>query len=491
MAYDAIVIGSGLSGLTSALLLAKSGRRVLILEKHPQPAPLVRGFSRGGLYFDSGFHYAGGLGEGGALGPMLRHLGLKAKLELFPFATNGFERLFLSATAETLTLPVGFAAIKLELGRRFPQARARISAYLDEIAARWSFSPYLDLDTDIADFGLQMAHGQSLTERLQEFAAWPQLQSLFSMHSLLYGIGPTEAPAALNAQVAGSYYHSAHGIVGGGSALVEAFLELLADAGVDLRCRAEVAGLTASSAGVTGVRLVNGEEIAATQVVATLNPGSLTRLLPPGVLRPGYRQRLNNLRQTSSAYIVFAKSEKSLEFLRHTNLFIQQQPGIFDLGYEKPLAERSIFLTAADQGRAGELKGLIGIVPASYGEVAAWGRGDRRQAADYQRHKSNIGAQLLQMFNNNCPEFGNLELVELATPLTLRDYCCAPFGAMYGVGRFLSQYNPQPATRLPGLFLSGQAIAGPGLLGTLVAGYLTCGAILGHVQLRGELKAWR
>jgi all-trans-retinol 13,14-reductase len=188
---------------------------------------------------------------------------------------------------------------------------------------------------------------------------------------------------------------------------------------------------------------------------------------------------------------VFAKSEKSLEFLRRTNLFIQPKPGVLDLGPQKSLAERSVYLTAADQGRAGDLKGLIGIVPASYGEVAAWENGERRQSQDYQRHKSNIGAQLLQMFKRNCPEFGNLELVELATPLTLRDYSCAPLGAMYGVGRFLSQYNPPPATRLPGLFLSGQAVAGPGLLGTLVAAYLTCGSILGHAHLRGELKACR
>ena len=80
MQYDSVLIGAGLSGLTAALLLARSGRRVLVLEQSPQPAPVVRGFSRAGHYFDSGFHYAGGLGEGGAFRPHFRHLGLEQKL---------------------------------------------------------------------------------------------------------------------------------------------------------------------------------------------------------------------------------------------------------------------------------------------------------------------------------------------------------------------------------------------------------------------------
>ena len=33
-AYDTIIIGSGMSGLTTAVILAKEGKKVLILERH-------------------------------------------------------------------------------------------------------------------------------------------------------------------------------------------------------------------------------------------------------------------------------------------------------------------------------------------------------------------------------------------------------------------------------------------------------------------------
>jgi all-trans-retinol 13,14-reductase len=489
--YDSIVIGSGLSGLTSALLLARSGRQVLVVEQASQPAPVVRGFSRAGYYFDSGFHYVGGLGEGGAFLPHFSHLGLKDKLELFPFDSKGFDRLKISATGETFSLPVGFTAIKEELSKRFPGVRVEIEGYLDDIAVEWSRYPYLDLDLDSRDLGLTSVHGTSLTERLQVFSAYPELQSLLSMHSLLYGVAPDETPVALNTQVSGSYYHSVHGIVGGGRALIDALIELLAAAGGEVRCNAEVTALRTSADAICGIRLTNGEEIDAKEVVATNNPCLLPDLLPQGVIRPAYLKRLRSLRQTPSAYIVFAKSSQSLNALRRSNLFVQPKAGIFDPGTERTLEERPFYLTAADQGHESGDNTLIGIIQASYAEVAEWDNTGKRRSGKYRAEKEKIAQRLLALFVESCPEFADLEILDLATPLTLRDYSYAPQGAIYGVGRFLGQYNPQPVTRLPGLYLSGQAIAAPGFLGTVVAAYLTCGSILGHELLRGELKACR
>lgn len=491
MRYDAIIIGSGLSGLTCALLLARAGRKVLIVEQHARPAPVISGFRRGGQYFDSGFHYAGGLGAGGPLQLFFHHLGLADRLKLFPYDEQGFDLLRIAENGETIPLPVGFERIGAALGERFPAAAGEIATYLAEIERKWRHFPYLNLDVELTDFGLDVVHGTSLSERLSAFADWPQLQSLFSMHSLLYGLPAKSTPLTYHTQITGSYYHSVHGIVGGGEQLVETLLGLVQAAGGEIRCRCEVSGILAAADGVRGVRLANGEVLAARQVIATLNPTRLPPLLPPGMLRPAYLKRLNNLRQTCSAYIVFARSAGSLEFLRGRNLYVQPQAGLFQTHAELPLEQRAFYLTAADQGRAGALRGLIGIVPAQFAEVTEWATALGGRPAAYRDWKAQQGERLLNLFVRHCPELIGLEAIEVATPLTLRDYSRAPQGAIYGVGHWLGQYNPQPATRLPGLFLSGQAVTAPGLLGTLVASYLTCGTILGHERLRGELKACR
>ncbi len=46
--YDVIVIGSGLAGLTSANILARQGRSVLLLEHHYQLGGMATWFKRKG-----------------------------------------------------------------------------------------------------------------------------------------------------------------------------------------------------------------------------------------------------------------------------------------------------------------------------------------------------------------------------------------------------------------------------------------------------------
>ncbi|HEU0202935.1 MAG TPA: FAD-dependent oxidoreductase, partial [Burkholderiaceae bacterium] len=63
-AWDAIVIGSGIGGLTTAAALARIGKCVLVLERHSQPGGLTQTFERDGFRFNVGMHYLGGFGPG-------------------------------------------------------------------------------------------------------------------------------------------------------------------------------------------------------------------------------------------------------------------------------------------------------------------------------------------------------------------------------------------------------------------------------------------
>ena len=87
MKFDAIVVGGGIAGLTSAAFLAKAGRSVLLCEKEKVCGGLLSTFERDGFFYEGGIRATE---NAGVLFPMLKKLGLD--LEFLPnHVTMGIE----------------------------------------------------------------------------------------------------------------------------------------------------------------------------------------------------------------------------------------------------------------------------------------------------------------------------------------------------------------------------------------------------------------
>lgn len=73
--YDVICIGSGLGSMTTANLLAREGKKVLVLEKHYTPGGFTHVFKRPEYEWDVGLHYIGDAHrEGTVLNALFSHL---------------------------------------------------------------------------------------------------------------------------------------------------------------------------------------------------------------------------------------------------------------------------------------------------------------------------------------------------------------------------------------------------------------------------------
>jgi all-trans-retinol 13,14-reductase len=492
MRFDFVVIGAGISGITSAITLAQTGRSVCVIEKAPRIAPVVRGFARNGVRFDTGFHYTGGLGPGEPLDLFLRYLGVADRIQSFPFDPDGFDLFCCDSPEFQFRIPTGYRRIEEELCRAFPGERAAIASYLRQVREACAAMPYLNLDLGMdGNSVLQRVLGPTLKETLDALTGNETLKAVLSMHCLLYGVSSSEISFMQHATVVGTYYDSVRGIQGGGLSLAQALEARLAELGVELRLAAEATGIEVGAGReVCGVRLADGELIGCGAVVATLHPALLLDLVPEGAFRPAYRKRLAHLEDTISAFLCFGVTSEPVPSLGKVNRFLFPEPSCCESLGERPVAQAPLYLSAA-YGVDDTPRGFVAICPAPFAESARWGatrRGARPE--EYRLAKERALEGMLSRIERCCPEVsGKMVSVEGSSPLTVRDYCSSPSGGLYGAKHMVGQYNPGPTTRVPGLYLAGQGIVSPGVLGAALSGLLATGCILGHDQIRKELKA--
>jgi all-trans-retinol 13,14-reductase len=318
---------------------------------------------------------------------------------------------------------------------------------------------------------------------------------VLSLHCLLHGVPPEQVPFAYNACIAGSYYESVHGIKGGGRKLASAYDDLLTEIGVDVYCGQAVSEIQlAADNRPAGVRLQDGQKLDALSCVSTIHPQEFLKLVPEPAFRPAYRKRIQQLDETSSAYMLFAGCKKLPESLAHRNIMITSNWDWRESMEQNPLANRPLYLCCNQQAqKPAAIYGLTGIVPAQMIEMNQWL--DSRPATrptGYVQFKEKISLELQRYIERCLPQIaGHIEFVECATPLTLRDFTGSPFGSIYGVKHKVGQYNPMPLTKAKNLYLAGQAVVAPGIMGAIISAFLVCGFILGHKQLLTQVKQFK
>ena len=79
--YDVIIIGAGIGGLTAGAILARNGKKVLILEKNPMVGGYAVNFRRKGYVFDASIHLLNGCQKGATLYKNLVKSGISSKVK--------------------------------------------------------------------------------------------------------------------------------------------------------------------------------------------------------------------------------------------------------------------------------------------------------------------------------------------------------------------------------------------------------------------------
>jgi len=477
------IIGGGLAGMTSALILARNGHDVTLVEKSPCLGLTVRGFTQQGTYFDTGLHYTGGLSQNGIVSRYLRYLGIDG-LEVLSFKEDGFDEVRFADIGKIVRLPIGFERMSAALCEQFPGEDTCITRYME--AARTAFDESSLLRLFLTPQGKpQSGASESLAAFLAKYTENVHLRAVLSIHSLLYGASPNETPFNQHAYIAASYFDSVHNFSGGGYALVKAMERRLEEENVTIVLGKGVTRLKGDGTRLSHVELEDGSLIQSDAAICTTSTAALAAM-GKDMFRPVYTEHLLGLEETCSANMLFGIAEKRPACLDGRNLFLCRDADLNRAFVHDTNPEDGPFFIASSPQPDGreENVGVIVVGPGVFADFAAWENTTKATRPEsYKEYKTSVMQRIRDSVVAMCPELASVRFVAGATPLTLRDYLRAPRGGLYGSKHSIHQINPMPVTRLPNLFLAGQSIIAPGLMGAMISAFLACGLLLGNTKL--------
>eukprot|EP01065_Artemidia_motanka_P032478 TRINITY_DN39493_c0_g1_i1.p2 TRINITY_DN39493_c0_g1~~TRINITY_DN39493_c0_g1_i1.p2 ORF type:complete len:629 (+),score=238.80 TRINITY_DN39493_c0_g1_i1:80-1888(+) len=523
---DAIVIGGGMGGLTTAAVMARAGKRVVVLEQHPD---VVGGgtheFNLEGYRFDSGLHYTVPWS-----GPLFQLACLKTPSEVPQFELMGtkdgtFDRVAIG-DAPLFDMKHG-EAHNAKLREMFPDEQAGIDEFMRVSGGSMNGVKYFVL-SKLLPAWLQPLYWRllprSVTTEQQQTAETlltkliksPRLRSLLCSLWIDTGARPDRASMLLTGAVQrglpkeGGCYPR-----GGSETLAAALVPVIEKWGGRVLIDARVGEILCDDASgrVTGVRMVDGTEIEAPVVVSSagyhntfgnLVSAKITsrfgvpRKLPvkqtPGFLMAniGIKGRPADLGITNTNLWYHPADEKGDIFPAMRNFFSDP------IKYEPPTM--ITFGSSKDQSYHQKNPDKVCcqmLVMAEFDWFKDWAE-EQHQARgrDYDELKKKWEEKLLAILHRFYPlTKGKVEMCDISTPLTIAHWLSAKDGAAVGLDitaeRFYDYDNVQrhlnAATPIPGLYQTGHDIVMPGVVMAQLAGVITGWKAIGFAAAARQL----
>jgi all-trans-retinol 13,14-reductase len=500
--FDAIVVGSGIGGLTAARLLSWFGRkRVLVLEQHTTLGGLTHVFSRpksgaAPYEFATGVHYLGLNTEGASLCAVLAQLSEnRLQWQKIP---DPFD--IITFPGRSFAIPNDEEAYKTALVERFPKERAAIRRYFRDIrrAARGLICACIanSLPRSVQPLARAIVRRifpltfQRTAAYLECTVADPALRSLLAAQWGDYGEPPGGSAFGIHSIIVRHYIGGAVYPLGGPARISEAILDLLHRDGSDARFGQRVHRIVIDGGRAVGVDVVDTRSgrhyrVRAPIIVSDAGLRNTFGALLPTSEQARFTGPLASLANNSSGLVLFVGLKSSPEALGFSGANHWVFPGEnHEAAMAAPPGEGVMFLSFPSLKNPAAANHTVEVVCPVHAEAFhAWaGEPSPRQAADYLALKQRLIDRLLERIEAHAPGFRDLvAIAELATPLTFTSFQQSPEGAFYGLSSTPDRLQSpliSVMTPIPGLFLSGQDTTTPGILGATIGGILAANAAM-------------
>jgi phytoene dehydrogenase-like protein len=512
--YDAVVIGSGMGGLTSAAMLSDLGWKVCVLEQHYTAGGYTHSYERNGYEWDVGVHYIGDVGTQTRSRMMFDYLS-DGKLEWAPM-DDEYDRFYIGD--KVFNAKAGKQEFRNNLIRQFPDETPAIDAYLTLLRSAGSA---------MSSFGMTRALGPWQQRLMSPYLKWKTPDFLFRLtYDVLaeltdnqdliavlcgqwgdMGLPPKQSTFLVHAMIARHYMYGGYYPVGGSWRIADSIIPKIQAAGGEVFTYARVDNIVVENGKVAGVKMQDGHVIECPCVISSAGvANTFQELLSSEVAaKAGYERRLKGVEPSSAHLGVYIglKSTAAELGLPKTNFWIYPDNN-FDAAVERfseddkqpfPVVYIS-FPSAKDPNYLERHPGTATIeivAPAPYEWFNKWhDKTWGKRGEDYDAFKQELGERLMAYLYDKLPELrGKVDYYEVSTPLSTNWFGGYQRGELYGLSHTpdrMQQKWLRPKTTIPGLWLTGQDILTCGVTGAMMAGMLTTTSIVGMRKIAPLMK---
>lgn len=440
--YDVIVIGSGLAGLTTANILARAGRSVLLLEQHYKLGGMATWFKRpGGHIFDVSLHGF----PVGMIKSCRRYWNQQIADCIVPLENVRFDNPMFSLT--TKYNREDFTRLLVE---RFQIASEAVAGFFD--TAR----------------GMNFYDDQSTTTRQLFDRFFPGREDVIRllMEPITYANGSTLEDPAITYGIVFSNFMSkgVYTFQGGTDRLVEMMRDEMIKNGVDIRIRCDVDQILVENGRACGVR-VGERTIRAGAVISNANlKATIFRMVGEDKFDRTFVDQAREVRLNNSSTQVYIalKPDERVEESTGDLLFSSTAP-VFrtDLLLSRDITSRTYsfyYPRCRPEGRPRCL-----IVSSTNARFEDW---SDLSDEEYEASKQDLITTTLEHLDRYVPGIHDrYDHVEAATPRTFQHYTKHQFGASFGTkfeGLAVSRALPE---QIQGLYHAGS-------VGIIMSGWL-------------------
>lgn len=522
--WDAIVIGSGLGGLTTAAYLAANGRRTVVLEQHYVAGGNSHVFRRRALKgkleleFDVGVHYIGDCGPGGLIPSVLRGVGID-DIDYVEMDPDGFDTLMFPGL--TVRVPKGWDRYRERLVEALPDDETGIHRCVSVLEALANEMPRIPLPPRPQDLPRLMQEFPNffrwgmrpLSALFDDCGLGQKARAVLSAESGTYALPPSRTPVLLHAMLmdhyirAGAYYPK-----GGGQVFAARLVEALRANGGELQTRVRVDRILVEDGDVRGVRLTTGEEIIAPVVISNADlKRTYLELIGEENISAQAAARIKQLKMALPLFCVYVGLDIDLRGrIPNTNYLYfpsYDVEGMYQDCFEGRLpSSLMLYITSGsvkdpDSDRIAP-KGytsleIMTLVPPNYplwsiekGPAA----GERyHRNPDYRSAKEQLTAAMIDGAERVIPGLKeHIIWKEAASPITQEKFTLSTGGTSYGIELSPEQFGPgRPGTRteVKGLYVVGAStMYAHGIAGVMRGGVACAGAVLGRDLMKEVME---